>query len=335
MKAAARSATKSLGTAGNTKARKAAKAAQLGVPESQRSLLKNIKKYWPYYVMVLPGVIYMIIFKYVPMLGSVIAFQDYSVYEGITGSKWVGFKNFVNLFAYPDFMKIFKNTLILGAYKIIFVFPIPIFLALMMNEVRHEKLKKAIQTAVYIPYFLSWIIVAELVFDFLGINGIFNQIRNLFGQQSILVMQQSRYFRIVYVISSIWKEAGWGTVVYIAAISGIDQSLYEAAQIDGASRWQRMTKITLPLLVPTIITLLLLNIGSFMDLGFEHVFSLLTPMTYSTGDIFDTYVYRVGILQAQYSPTTAVGLFQSTIGLIMVVVFNKISSKVSEDGGLW
>ena len=335
MKAAARSATKSLETAGNTKARKAAKAAQLGVPESQRSLLKNIKKYWPYYVMVLPGVIYMIIFKYVPMLGSVIAFQDYSVYEGITGSKWVGFKNFVNLFAYPDFMKIFKNTLILGAYKIIFVFPIPIFLALMMNEVRHEKLNKAIQTAVYIPYFLSWIIVAELVFDFLGINGIFNQIRNLFGQQSILVMQQSRYFRIVYVISSIWKEAGWGTVVYIAAISGIDQSLYEAAQIDGASRWQRMTKITLPLLVPTIITLLLLNIGSFMDLGFEHVFSLLTPMTYSTGDIFDTYVYRVGILQAQYSPTTAVGLFQSTIGLIMVVVFNKISSKVSEDGGLW
>lgn len=139
-------------------------------------------------------------------------------------------------------MKIFKNTLILGAYKIIFVFPIPIFLALMMNEVRHEKLKKAIQTAVYIPYFLSWIIVAELVFDFLGINGIFNQIRNLFGQQSILVMQQSRYFRIVYVISSIWKEAGWGTVVYIAAISGIDQSLYEAAQIDGASRWQRMTR---------------------------------------------------------------------------------------------
>ncbi len=205
----------------------------------------------------------------------------------------------------------------------------------MMNEVRREKLKKSIQTAVYIPYFLSWIIVAELVFDFFGANGIFNQIRGMMGMQPILIMQQSKYFRLVYVISSIWKEAGWGTVVYIAAISGIDQSLYEAAQIDGASRWQRMTKITFPLLIPTIVTLLLLNIGSFMDLGFEHVFSLLTPMTYSTGDIFDTYVYRVGILQAQYSITTAVGLFQSVIGLVLVVFFNNLSRKISEDGGLW
>ena len=232
------------------------------------------------------------------------------------------------MFTYSDFQKIFVNTLILGAYKIIFVFPIPIALALMMNEVRQEKLKKSIQTAVYIPYFLSWIIVAELVFDFFGSNGIFNQIRGMLGMHS-------KYFRLVYVISSIWKEAGWGTVVYIAAISGIDQSLYEAAQIDGASRWQRMTKITFPLLVPTVVTLLLLNIGSFMDLGFEHVFSLLTPMTYSTGDIFDTYVYRVGILQAQYSITTAVGLFQSVIGLVLVVFFNKMSKKISEDGGLW
>ena len=177
--------------------------------------------------------------------------------------------------------------------------------------------------------------MAELVFDFFGSNGIFNQIRGMLGMQPMLIMQQSKYFRLVYVISSIWKEAGWGTVVYIAAISGIDQSLYEAAQIDGASRWQRMTKITFPLLVPTVVTLLLLNIGSFMDLGFEHVFSLLTPMTYSTGDIFDTYVYRVGILQAQYSITTAVGLFQSVIGLVLVVFFNKMSKKISEDGGLW
>ena len=315
---------------------KADKNARLSaLPASQRSLGANFRKYWPYYVMVLPGVVYMIVFKYIPMLGSVIAFQDYSVYEGILGSKWVGLKNFIQLFTYADFKKIFVNTLVLGAYKIIFVFPIPIALALMMNEVRREKLKKSIQTAVYIPYFLSWIIVAELVFDFFGANGIFNQIRGMMGMQPILIMQQSKYFRLVYVISSIWKEAGWGTVVYIAAISGIDQSLYEAAQIDGASRWQRMTKITFPLLIPTIVTLLLLNIGSFMDLGFEHVFSLLTAMTYSTGDIFDTYVYRVGILQAQYSITTAVGLFQSVIGLVLVVFFNNLSRKISEDGGLW
>lgn len=310
-------------------------AAALAVPVNKMSWGRNIQKYWPYYIMVLPGIIYMVIFKFIPMLGSVIAFQDYSVFKGIFGSEFVGMENFKKLFNYSDFQRIFSNTLILGAYKILFVFPIPVLLALMMNEVRNAKLKKVIQTAVYIPYFLSWVIVAELIFDLLGINGIFNQIRQLFGENAILVMQQSRYFRIVYVLSSIWKEAGWGTVVYMAAISGIDQSLYEAAEIDGASRWQRMIKITLPLLMPTVVTLLLLNIGSFMELGFEHVFSLLTPMTYSTGDIFDTYVYRVGILQGQYSLTTAVGLFQSVIGLILVVVFNKISKKFSEEGGLW
>lgn len=297
--------------------------------------MKNIRKYWPYYVMVLPGVIYLIVFKYVPMLGSVIAFQDYNVVKGIFGSSWVGLENFRSLFQYSDFSRILRNTLILGLYKTVFVFPIPVVLALMMNEVRKEWIKKIIQTAVYIPYFLSWVVVAELIFDLLGAKGIFNQIRQFFGMQPLLVMQQSRYFRTVYVLSSIWKEAGWGTVVYIAAINGIDQALYEAAQIDGASRWQMVRKITFPLIVPTIITLLLLNIGSFMELGFEHVFSLLTPMTYSTGDIFDTYVYRVGILQAQYSITTAVGLFQSIVGLVLVVTFNKLSSKVTEDGGLW
>lgn len=296
---------------------------------------RNIRKYWPYYVMVIPGVIYLILFRYIPMLGSTIAFQDYSVFTGITRSPWVGLKNFEQLFAYSDFKRIFSNTLILGLYKIVFTFPVPVLLALMLNEVQSKALKKTIQTAVYIPYFLSWVIVAELVFDFLGMSGIFNRIRMMMNLRPLLVMQQSRYFRMVYVISSIWKEAGWGTVVYMAAIGGIDSSLYEAALIDGANRWQRMTRITFPLLVPTVVTLLLLNIGSFMELGFEHVFSLLTPMTYSTGDIFDTYVYRVGILQAQYSVTTAVGLFQSVIGLILVVVFNRISKAVTEDGGLW
>ena len=169
----------------------------------------------------------------------------------------------------------------------------------------------------------------------LRLSGLFNRARALFGLRPLLVMQQSKYFRTVYVFSTIWKEAGWGTVVYMAAIAGIDQSLYEAASIDGATRFQKMRFITFPMLLPTVITMLLLQIGSFMELGFEHVFSLLTPMTYSTGDIFDTYVYRVGILQAQYSITTAVGLFQSVIGLVMVVFFNQLSKKISDDGGLW
>lgn len=306
-----------------------------GTPRAARGLRANFKKYWPYYVMALPGVVYLIIFKFVPMLGCVIAFEDYQVYKGIFDSDWVGLKNFRNMFAYSDFSRILTNTLLMGLYRIVFTFPVPVILALMMNELGSPRLKKCIQTAVYIPYFLSWIIVSELIFDFLGVSGLFNRVRALLGMRSLLVMQQSKYFRTVYVISTIWKEAGWGTVVYMAAIAGIDQSLYEAASIDGATRWQKIRFITFPLIVPTALTLLLLQIGSFMELGFEHVYSLLTPMTYSTGDIFDTYVYRVGILQAQYSITTAVGLFQSVIGLVLVVFFNQLSKKVSEDGGLW
>ena len=304
-------------------------------PRAARGLRANFRKYWPYYVMALPGVVYLIIFKFVPMLGCVIAFEDYQVYKGIFGSDWVGLKNFRSMFAYSDFSRVLTNTLLMGLYRIVFTFPVPVILALMMNELGSPRLKKCSQTAVYIPYFLSWIIVAELIFDFLGVSGLFNRVRALLGMRSLLVMQQSKYFRTVYVISTIWKEAGWGTVVYMAAIAGIDQSLYEAASIDGATRWQKIRFITFPLIVPTALTLLLLQIGSFMELGFEHVYSLLTPMTYSTGDIFDTYVYRVGILQAQYSITTAVGLFQSVIGLVLVVFFNQLSRKVSEDGGLW
>ncbi len=303
--------------------------------DTEMGLVRNIRKYWPYYIMAFPGVAYLIIFKFIPMMGSVIAFQDYQVYTGIFKSAWTGIQNFTNMLAYSDFSRILSNTLILGALRIVFCFPVPVILALMMNELQSARLKKTIQTAVYIPYFLSWIIVSALIFDFLGISGLFNRVRSIFGMNPILIMQKSEYFRTVYVASTIWKEAGWGTVVYMAAISGIDQALYEAASIDGASRWQKMRHITFPLIVPTALTLLLLQIGSFMELGFEHVYSLLTPMTYSTGDIFDTYVYRVGILQAQYSITTAVGLFQSVIGLVMVLFFNNLSKKVSEDGGLW
>ncbi len=294
----------------------------------------HIKKYWPYYVMVLPGVLYFIVFRYFPLLGTMIAFKDYSIFQGFFASPWVGLKNFEVLFHYPDFWKVFRNTLILGLLRTLFLFPIPIILALMMNEIRSRFLKKSIQTAVYIPYFLSWVIIAGLVFDLLGMGGLFNNIRALFGLQPILVMQESAYFRTVYVLSSIWKEAGWGTVIYLAAMSGIDPALYESAMIDGASRVKQIKHITFPLMIPTILTLLLLNIGSFLDLGFEQVYNLQTPMTWSTSDIFDTFVFRAGIQQAQYSFTTAVGLFQSVIGFALVFAFNKLANKFS-DGGLW
>lgn len=299
------------------------------------SLADNVRKYWPYYVMIIPGLVYFIAFKYIPMLGSIIAFQDYSVFKGILDSDWVGLKNFRELLNYADFRRIFSNTLILGLLKTVVLFPIPVILSLMINEVKNIHVKKVIQTAIYIPYFLSWVIVGGLVFDIFGVGGLFNNIREALGMDLLLAMQKESWFRTIYVLSSIWKESGWGTVVYLAAISGIDQSLYESAAMDGASRFQRMRYISLPLLIPTVLTLFLLNIGSFLELGFEQVYNLLTPMTYSVGDIFDTYVYRVGIQQAQYSFTTAVGLFQSTIGLILVLIFNKLANKFTDDGGLW
>ena len=301
----------------------------------QSGLARHFREFWPYYVMILPGLTFLILIKYIPMAGSVIAFQNFSLRKGIWNSPWVGLENFQKLLSYDDFHRVFRNTLILGALKTILIFPVPIILALMMNEVRNVHMKKSIQTVVTIPHFISWVIVGGLTFDLLGAGGLFNQVRALLGLDMLLPMQKSAWFRPVYVFTSIWKESGWGTVVYLAAISGIDPGLYESASIDGASRFRQMLHITLPMILPTAVTLFLINIGSFLDLGFDQVFNLYTPMTYDVADIFDTYVYRSGIQQGKYSFSTAVGLFQSVIGLILVIIFNRFSKKVSDDGGLW
>lgn len=303
--------------------------------QKKETLQRNFKKYWPYYLMAMPGVVFLFAFRYLPLLGSVIAFQDYSVFRGILNSAWVGFKNFKELFGYYDFWRIFSNTLILGLLKLLIVFPFSVVLALMINEVRQPLLKKGIQTIVYIPYFLSWVIVGGMVYDIFSKGGMFNNLRGVLGMPMVLAMQKESWFRPIYVFSSIWKEAGWGTVVYMAAINGIDQALYEAAEIDGASRAQRLRYITAPLLMPTVITMFLLNIGSFLELGFEQVYNLVNPLTQSVGDIFDTYVYRVGIIQRRYSFTTAAGLFQSVIGFTLVTLFNKLANRYTDNGGLW
>lgn len=298
------------------------------------STINRMKVFWPLYVMAIPGIIFFIIFKYIPLAGAVIAFKDYSVFKGFIDSPWVGLKHFKTIFYYPDFIRVFSNTITLGFLKIVLVFPVPVLLALMINEIRKSDLKKGIQTALYIPHFLSWVIVSGIVFDLFSLSGLFNIVIGWFGFEPVLAMQESAYFRPVYVISSIWKDAGWGTVVYMAAISAIDPQLYESAMMDGASRIKQIRHITFPLLLPTVVVLFLLEIGNFLDLGFDQVFNLITPMTYSVGDILDTYVYRTGIQQAQYSFATAVGLFQSVIGFILVYMFNRLSRKVSDEG-LW
>ena len=301
---------------------------------TKKPSLSNIKEQWPLYIMVIPGIVFLIAFRYIPLMGSIIAFKDYSVTKGFIDSSWVGFKHFNRLLTYQGFHRVFTNTIILGFLMTIVTFPIPILLAFMLNEIRMKKLKKFIQTSLYIPHFLSWVIIAGLTFDILGIGGLFNIIRQALGYDYILIMQKESYYRLVYVLTSIWKNSGWGTIIYLAAISAIDPQLYEAAEIEGATRIDQIRYITFFSILPTIITVFLLGIGNFLELGFDQAFNLLTPMTYSVGDIIDTYVYRTGIQRAQYSFTTAVGLFQSVIGFFLVFIFNKVANRYS-DGGIW
>lgn len=306
------------------------------LPTSGRTrhpLLTNIRKFWLLYVMILPGIAYYIVFKYVPLSGSIIAFQDYQILNGILKSPWVWWDNFKFIFSYQDFYQVLRNTAIIASYQLMFSFPAPIILALLFNEVRLMLAKRTLQSMFYLPHFLSWVIVGGIVFEVLASQGVVNIIRGWMGYEPILYMQQEKFFRGIVILSGIWKEVGWGTIVYLAAISAINPNLYEAAVMDGANRWKQTLYITLPSMFPTILVLFLLNIGNFLELGFDQIYNLLTPMTYSVGDIIETYVYRAGVLQGQYSMTTAIGLFQSVIGFALLWIFNRLARKTGQ--GLW
>ncbi|SDE02622.1 putative aldouronate transport system permease protein [Paenibacillus sp. UNCCL117] len=302
---------------------------------ARSGVLRNVRRYWALYVMALPGFVFFMMFKYVPLAGSVIAFKDYMIFKGFLDSPWVGLKHFQAFFEYPDFWRVFKNTLLIGAYNLFFVFPFPIALGLLFNELRNVVYKRSLQTIYYVPHFFSWVIIAGITFDVLSNTGIVNSLRALFGLEPILFMQEEKYFRFIVVLTSIWRDAGWGTIVLLAAIAGINPEVYESALVDGAGRIRQIFSITLPLIMPTVIVLFLLQIGNFLDLSFDQIYNLLTPMTFAVGDVIDTYVYRVGIVEAQYSSTTAVGLFQSVIGLVMVLTFNQLAKRYQQDGGLF
>lgn len=304
-----------------------------GLASKKNKYLDNMRKHWMLYLMALPGVIYFIAFKYIPLAGSVIAFQDYQIFKGMLGSSWIGFDNFKYIFSYQDFYHVLRNTAVIASYKLIFGFPAPIILALLFNEVRHMLAKRLMQSLFYLPHFLSWVVVGGIVFEILSNKGVVNMVRGLWGMEPVLFMQGEKYFRPIVVISGIWKEVGWGTIIYLAAITGINPNLYEAAVMDGANKWKQIIHITLPTMFPTILTLFLLNIGNFLELGFDQIYNLLTPMTYAVGDIIETYVYRAGVLQGQYSVTTAIGLFQSVIGFVLLYIFNRLARKSEQ--GLW
>jgi len=295
----------------------------------QKTLI-NINKYKYLYLLLLPGFIWYLIYKYLPMYGLIIAFKDYNFSKGIFGSPWVGLKHFKFLFSYPDFYRILKNTILLNVYELLFVFPASIILALLLNEIRNMFFKRTIQTVVYFPHFLSWVVFGGIVIQILSpTSGFVNQILELFGLEPIYFMAESQYFRPIVILSLILKEAGWGAIIYLAALSGIDPQQYEAATMDGATRFQKLIYVTLPGIRNTIILLFILQIGRMMDYGFEQIYILYNPMVYDVGDVLSTYIYRIGLQDARFSVATAIGFFQSFIGLILIWVANTIARRTS------
>lgn len=292
-----------------------------------------LKKYKALYFLSLPGIIYFLLFKYVPLAGSVMAFQDYNIFKGYFESAWVGFDHFQRMFAYPDFLRILKNTLLIAVYSLGFSFPVPIILALLLNEVRKAMFKRTLQTVIYMPHFLSWVVIGGIAIEILSPrNGFVNNIIGMLGFDPIYFMGEESYIRTILVSSGVWRDAGWGTIIYLAALSGINPDLYEAAEMDGANRWRQTLAITLPAIMPTITILFLLNIGNFLDFGFERVMVFLNTLNSGKGEILDTYIYTVGLLDRQYSYTTAIGLFKSVVGLVLIMSGNALSKKMTGDG---
>ncbi|MEK4260275.1 ABC transporter permease [Paenibacillus sp. FSL L8-0499] len=295
--------------------------------------MTNLRKYKALYLISLPGIIFFIVFKYLPLAGSIMAFQNYNIFKGFTGSPWVGLDQFRRMFTYPEFLRILENTILIGLYDMVFAFPVPIIFALLLNEVRKAFYKRILQTVVYLPHFLSWVIIGGIMIGILSpTTGIVNQILNAFGLDSVYFLGEDSYIRTILVGTGIWKDSGWGTIVYLAALAAVNPELYEAARIDGANRWKQTLSITIPTILPTIMIMFLLHIGNFLDFGFERVFVFINSLNETNGDILDTYIYRVGLIDQQYSYTTAMGLFKSVVGLLLVMIGNTLSKKASGDG---
>lgn len=298
-----------------------------------------IKKYWQenwqYYILLLPAIIFTVVFAYVPMYGAQIAFRDYKVKLGFWGSEWVGMKHFIRFVTSSNFWPLLRNTLGISVYSLAAGFPAPIILAFMLNELQSGKLRKSVQMITYAPHFISAVAVCGLIRLFTQReSGVINLFIMMLGGEGVDFLAEPAYFSTIYVISSIWQELGWGTIIYLAALSGVDPQIVEASVIDGASRLQKIWYIDIPTIMPTIIILLILNVGSILSVGYEKVLLLQTPLNMETSDIISTYVYRLGIEDAQFSYTTAIGLFNSVVNLALLTIVNYISKKFS-GSSLW
>lgn len=285
-----------------------------------------------FHLMMMPGMIMLFLFVFVPLFGSLMAFQNYVPAKGIFGSKWVGLDNFKFIFSLPDSRQVFVNTLVIAFAKLIFNIIVPVLFAILLNEITVSICKKFFQTVVYLPHFLSWVVLATVVTNMFSLSGPFNALVTALGGEPIQFLADNNWFRQVIVATDVWKEFGYNSVVYLAALTGIDLGLYEAASIDGANRFEQTLHITLPSLMPTIILMTALNLGNILNAGFDQIFNLYNPIVYETGDIIDTYVYRIGMVERQYSIGTAVGLFKSVISFLLIMGANKGAKKLTGSG---
>ena len=304
---------------------------KLSVGMKLKELGRQYKKHYPLVLMVVPGLIALIIFNYLPMYGITIAFKDFKILKGITGSDWIGMANFAKLFSGNDFWHIIKNTVIISLLKLVCGFPAPIILALLLNEVRHTKYKKIIQTFTYIPHFFSWVVLAGIITMVFSTSGPVNVILKMFGAKDALpFFSDGGLFRGMVVGTAVWQGIGWGAIIYIAALSGIDESLYEAAVIDGAGRWKQTLYVSIPCILPTVTTVFILNLGSVLTAGFDQIYNMYNPTVYDVADIIDTYVLRL-LQKMDYGVGTAADLFKSIVGLMFVLGGNWLTKKLSDD----
>lgn len=295
-------------------------------------LKKNFRKNWMLYVMILPVVIYYLIFAYTPMYGVILAFKNYRVKAGILGSPWVGFAHFTRFFNGYNFWTLIKNTLGISIYSLLVGFPIPIIFALLLNYIKNKPLKKTVQMVSYAPYFISTVVICGMLTIFMNPDtGIFNTILNFFGKESVNFLAKPQWFKSIYVWSGVWQGMGWSSIIYISALSGVDYEMHEAAIVDGATKVQRILHIDLPSIKPTVIMMLILQLGSLMGVGFEKVYLLQNTLNKSAASVISTYVYEVGLINSDYGYSTAVGLFNSIINVILLVAANQICKKVADE----
>ncbi|MCF0116247.1 MAG: sugar ABC transporter permease [Erysipelotrichaceae bacterium] len=303
-------------------------------PSFMKRLKKDLKNHWQIYLMAVPVIIYFAVFNYAPMVGIVMAFQKYSIKKGIFGSQFVGMTNFIRFFQSNNFFRLLRNTLLISFYGLLFSFPLPIVFALCLNEVRNAKFKKLVQTISYLPYFISVVVVVSILFDFGKSNGLFTQAAAFFGWEGGAVISAPEWFRTLYIGSNLWQHLGYNSIIFISALAAIDPTLYEAARIDGANRWQQTLHVTLPGIASTIVVLLILRLGQIMSVGYEKVILMYGPSNYETADVIASYVHRIGIINADYSYSTAINLFNSVVNMVVLFTANFISRRVNESS-IW